>query len=147
MFYKNLLIVAFLALAFFVSDSKAQVNQNQNIPTLTYSELIQNKESYLGKMVRVKAVWTYGFEWTYFCDLECKNRDDKAWIDLVDEDELCKGSKGKLKKMGKKFDNRAEVIVVGKLIGGERYGHENGYNYQFVINCVEKCKKLPARTG
>jgi len=141
MSYKNLLIFAFIALIFLASDSQAQVRENQDLPTLTYSELIKDKELYLGKTVKVKSNWIYGFEWSFLCDSECKNRQHETWVDFMSEDDLCKGSKRKLKKGGDKFDNKAQVIFVGKLSSG-RFG-DGSYIYQFKVSCVEKFKKLP----
>jgi hypothetical protein len=119
--------------------AQAQTSQTETIPTLTFSELINNKDLYLGKTVRGKAFHVYGFEWTYLCDGDCTGA--KAWVEMIDEDELCKGSKGKIKKMSGKFENRAEVVYVGKLSSG-RFGHMNAYAYQFTVSCVEKFKKL-----
>ena len=136
MFYKYLLIVAFLALIFFVSDNKAQTNKNQNIP-INYSELIQNKDSFLGKTVRVKAFYVWGFEWEFLCGKDCKTRRNETWVEFG---ALCKGSKRKLKKGNDKFlENKAEVVFEGVLSEGH-FGHQNGYKFQFTVGCVEKFK-------
>jgi hypothetical protein len=136
MFYKNLLMVTFLAFIFFVSDNKAQTNKNQNMP-INYSELIQNKDSYLGKTVRVKAFYVWGFEWEFLCGKDCKTRRNETWVEFG---ELCKGSKQKLKKGNDKFlDNKAEVVFEGVLSEGH-FGHQNGYKFQFTVGCVEKFK-------
>lgn len=122
-------------------ETKAQTSQSEQTPTLTYSELIKNKDLYLGKTVRVKAFHIYGFEWSFLCDEDCKSRKSETWVEFVDEWELCKGSKRKLKKGSDNFDNKAEVVYVGKLSSG-RFGHFGAYEYQFTVNCVEKFKKL-----
>ena len=136
MFCKNLLIVAFLTLIFLVSGNKAQTNKNQNI-LINYSELIQNKDSYLGKTVRVKSFYVWGFEWAFLCDKDCKTRRKETWVEFG---ELCQGSKRKLKKGTDKFlDNKAEVVFEGVLSEGN-FGHQNGYKFQFTVDCVEKFK-------
>ena len=122
-----------LMLLWFVCSAYPQ--KQQALPNLTYAELIQNNHAYLGKTVRLKAVWRYGFEWTYLCTSECKDVEE-SWVKVLDEDDLCRGSKSKLKKMGKRDDNAAEVVVVGRLEEGSRY------HFQFVISCVEEFKKL-----
>jgi len=41
-------------------------------------------------------------------------------------------------------DDRAEVVMLGKLYGPKRegYGHLNGYRYQFSVMKVEEMKRL-----
>jgi len=131
--------LAVFSLMLFVCSAFPQ--KKEALPNLTYPELIQNKDAYLGRTVRLKAVWTYGFEWPYLCDSGCKGL-EKSWVNIVDEDNLCGRSKSKLKKMGNRFDNAAEVVVQGKLEEGNGYGHMGVYRFQFVISCVEQFKKL-----
>jgi hypothetical protein len=130
--------LSFMLLLFVYS---AYPQKQQPMPDLNYAELIKNKDAYLGKTVRLTAVWRYGFEWTYLCTSECKDV-DQTWVDVLDEDDLCPGSKGNLKKMGIRFDNTAQVVVKGKLQEGSRYGHMGAYRFQFVISCIEKFKRL-----
>ena len=59
----------------------------------------------------------------------------------IDESKLCKGTGRKLKKLGTKFDNRADVVVLGKLEEGMN-GHMGAYPLRFTISCVEKYKKI-----
>ncbi len=104
-----------------------------------------NSKLYVGKTVRVKAIYEWGFEWQFLYNRECIDRDNRAWVEFVDEDDLCAGSKKKLKKLKDKgFTNKADVVVIGKLSGaetGHRYG-DGGYGYQFVIRCVESAKQI-----
>ena len=111
------------------------------MPEVSYSELVKNKNAYIGKTVRLHAVWTYGFEWTYLCDSECKNV-EKAWVEIADEEELCNSRGGVRKKLGRKYDNRADVIVLGRLDGPSGYGHMGAYPFRFVVTCFEKYKKI-----
>ena len=102
---------------------------------------MQNKELCLGKTVRVKSFWIYGFEWSFLCDADCQSRKSQTWVEFVDEWNLCKGSERKLKRGTDNFDNKAEVVFIGKLSAGT-YGHFGAYKYQFTVNCVEQFKKL-----
>jgi hypothetical protein len=133
-------IFLFLILA---ARIQAQTNQSAPVPTLSYDELMRNKEAYFGKIVRLKAFWNYGFEWSSLCgEADCRNAEVKAWLELLDEDDLCKGSKAQLKKGSTKhFNNSAQVVFVGKLASGT-FGHLGAYSYQFTVSCVEKLKKL-----
>ena len=108
---------------------------------VTYAELVKDPQAYEGKQVRIEAIWTYGFEWTYLCAKDCRNL-EKAWVDLEDEDKLCKGTKRKLRGLGKNFDNTALVTVVGRLYWGGGFGHLGAYPLQFTISCVERFEKL-----
>ncbi len=144
MFFKRVSLLTFGMILFFTLSIKAQNTQTNEILTFTYSELMQNKENYLGKTVRAKAFHIYGYEWSFLCDTKCKERAVETWVSYVDEVNLCKGSKGKLKK-GRKtdndLDNKAEVIYVGKLSAGG-FGHFGIYPYQFEVSCIEKFKRL-----
>jgi len=122
---------------------QAQTNQSAPVPSLSYDELILNKDAYLGKTVRLKAFWNYGFEWSSLCgESDCRNSELQTWLEFVDEDDLCKGSKAQLKKgSSKHFNNGAEVVFVGKLSSG-RFGHMGAYDYQFTVSCVENFKKI-----
>lgn len=135
-------IFAIFFLLILAARASAQTNQTEQIPTLSYNELLRNKDKYLGKTVRLKSIWGYGFEWSVLCDSECKDETPEVWVDFVYEDDLCKGSKGKLKKGSNHHsDNKAEVVFVGKLLSGV-FGHLGAYQYQFTVSCVEKLKKL-----
>lgn len=131
-------------LFFGVAICQAQTEKEVNIPTLTFSELMENYESYLGKIIRLKAIHIYGFEWSFLCDKSsCKRRDSDTWVEFIDEDDLCKGSIKKFKKGTDYFDNKAEIIYLGKLSSGT-FG-DGGYSYQFKVSCVEKFKPLKVK--
>src|SRR5712691_12427261 len=97
---------------------------SQSLAPVSYCELFRNLSRYqAGEEVRIKATWTYGFEWSYLSDRECLT-ERKAMFELADEDQLCAASKKNVKKINhKRFDNKADVIVVGKLRDCGRCGH------------------------
>ena len=140
-----LFLVIPLSSAISTSGQKTAAN---DIPTVTYDELIQNEGKYVDRTVRVRAIWTYGFEWTYLCTDRCaKGSSDKAWVEIAKDEEQCTTLHNQLKRLGKKFDNQAEVIVVGKLLASGGYGHMGAYLHAFEISCIEKFKKLQVRCG
>jgi len=110
-------------------------------PALTYEQLMQSPEKYVGKRVRVDGIWVYGFEWSYLCSLECNQR-HAVWIDVVNEGSLCKRGRRKIKRLGKKFDNKARVRLTGMLESGGGYGHMGAYPFRFVAVCVERFEKI-----
>ena len=134
-----------LILLLWVSASNvvAQTTESENIATLTYDQLYTKRADYIGKVLRVKAFHVYGFEWSFLCGTNCTHGEDRVWVDFVDEDDLCKGSRRKLKAGSQKyFDNRADVIYIGKLSSGQ-FGHFGVYPYQLTVSCVEKFKRMP----
>jgi len=114
--------------------------QKQN-PPISYQELVRDQRQYNGKEVRIEAVWTYGFEWTYLCSAACKDI-QKSWVEIANENDLCDGTATKLRNLGKKSDNKALVILSGKLDSGGGYGHMGAYPLRFTIGCIEKFKKI-----
>jgi hypothetical protein len=136
-------IFAVLLLLILAVQAQAQTNRSAPVPSLSYDDLMRNKDAYLGKTVRLKAFWNYGFEWSSLCGkANCRNSKVQTWLEFIDEDDLCKGSKAQLKKGSTKYlNNGAEVVFVGKLSSGT-FGHLGAYNYQFTVSCVEKFKKI-----
>lgn len=127
-----------LIFLFLVASESAQVS------TLTYSELLSRQTDYVGKRVRVTGYWFTFFEVSALHSKhEREFRKSSAWVEFVDEDDLCKGSHGKLKKLNEKYAGDAQVIFIGRLYSGGGYGHMGSYEYKFVVDCVEQIKKLP----
>jgi hypothetical protein len=106
---------------------------------------VTNPTLYVGKTIRVRATWQWGFEWSFLYDRNCMNRDNRAWLETVKEDQLCPVAKSNFKKLKDKgFNSKADVTVVGQLSDGGGYGHLNGYKYQFIISCLESAKQIPS---
>ena len=136
-------ILLTLLIVLFAGSHQQQPVESTSIPTVSYCELISNPKSYAWKTVRVKATYEWGFEWQFLYDRECINRDNRAWIETVDEDQLCAVAKRNFKKLkDKAFTNKADVVVIGTLYAEGGYGHLNGYKYQFVISCLESAKQI-----
>ena len=112
------------------------------VPTVPYCELVRNPDLYAEKIVRVKVTWVYGFEWSFLYGRECMDTGKRASIKFEDEDNLCYAAKKNLRKLKHKFDNKADIVVVGKMSVGH-YGSEGGYyNYQFLVTCLEDVKTI-----
>ncbi|HEV2915073.1 MAG TPA: hypothetical protein VGX92_17480 [Pyrinomonadaceae bacterium] len=146
---KAFMMPLFLAGSLLVNGQSQSTTKPQSkvdgITTISYCELIQNASQYPNQQqVRVKATWNYGFEWTYLYDRECMNL-PKAWVEFVDEDSLCAASKRSLKKMNpRRFDNKADVVIVGQLHDCGGCGHMGNYQYKFIVTCLENYKKIRA---
>lgn len=130
-----------------VSPSPPSQRKGNTLETpepVSYCELFRNPGRYpAGEQVRIRATWTYGFEWSYLSDRECLN-EPRAMFELADEDKLCAASKKNIKKINHKgFNSKADVIVVGKLHDCGGCGHMGSYHYQFVVTCFESYKTVP----
>jgi hypothetical protein len=141
--FATLLLLLMVIVPSLSSQRKDQVSPSL-IP-ISYCELFGSPSRYrTGEEVRIKATWTYGFEWSYLSDRECLT-EPKAMFELADEDRLCAASKKNVKKINHKgFDNKADVIVVGMLRDCGGCGHMSGYHYKFVVTCFESYKTIPA---
>jgi Ni,Fe-hydrogenase III small subunit len=62
----------------------------------------------------------------------------------MDEDEGVTQTKKVSKQLKDDCDNKAIVVAVGTLAGKGGYGHMNGYQYQFIVKCLEKAKPIHA---
>ena len=92
-------------------------------------ELIRNPEKYNGKLVRVRATWVYGYEWSYLHCLDC---DQPVWLDTSELDEK---SEKTLRHKPKGAGN-VNVDVEGVFQAGGTFGHQNGYKYQLTAHTV-----------
>jgi hypothetical protein len=142
----------------------------EEVPTVSYCDLIHNPEKYDKKTIRLKALYIRGFEVSALEDPECKS-DKSIWVEFDSASRQCtkaeiqkaydkvfypprKKKKGMIEMPG---PERAELRVVGQFNGpkpgipigseGKRiltgYGHLNGFNYQFIIHCIEGVKPVP----
>ena len=125
-------------------ESTISLEQTQNIQrrTLFYCALMHQPDLYKdSESIRLSAIWHYGFEWSFLSSPDCPDQ-PKIWIEFADTSQLCSRPKANTIRLDrKKFDNQAEVTVVGKLYSGP-YGHMGGYQFKFVVTCLESVRKL-----
>lgn len=135
-----LMIFSFLLLAGCAeADLSTQSNDKaQAITSVSYCEILKAPQSYRGRLVRVSAVWKFGFETSSLYDQKCAEL-SKTWLEFADEKELCPETE-KNRKVPIRGDKEANVTVTGKLYGPGRYGHLGDYQFRFVVNCLEKIK-------
>jgi len=110
------------------------------VPSLTYSELIAQQSEYANTRIRVTGSWHILFEISSLHAPGGNIRKDAAWV-FLESDDLCEGSKSKLKSIGD-YAGEMSVVFTGKLQAGGGFGHQNGYKYQFVVDCVESIRKI-----
>lgn len=100
---------------------------------VSYCELVGNPTAYSGKLVRVRAIYRYGFEVERLETPECcASRAEKVWVEFG---ELSRASKRQLKKAPKDAG-----LAIGTFIGRFEthgpYGHL-GHPYKLTILEVE----------
>lgn len=110
-------IVFYAALAGFGQSSEAKDNPPlEQIPTVTFCDLVNHASDYKDKIVRVRVVHSVGFEWNYLYspDKFCKKT---AWVEYDKNYVSCPKS-----KITVKTDSRLPAgqsysiqVVVGKI--------------------------------
>jgi hypothetical protein len=92
-------------------------------PKMDFCELMRHPEEYNGKLVKIRATWIYGFEWSYLHCLGCEGR---VWLETAELDETSE----KALKRTPKGAAILNVDVEGVFQSGGGFGHMNGYKYQ-----------------
>jgi hypothetical protein len=99
-------------------------------PTTTLCELIRHGEYYNGKLVKVRATWVYGYEWSYLHCLDC---DERGWLDTSELDERSE----KTVKHTPKYSGIVNIDVEGIFQAGGTFGHLHGYRYQLRAHTID----------
>lgn len=136
----NTVVTASL-LAFLVTVPMHSRHDNE-YTAVAYCDLIHNPEHYKEKLVRVSAVYRYGYEWSELYCLECTT-EGKTWIDF--DESFSSSTKDSIrKKLGDNGFNGRTVLVtmVGKFDAGGGYGHMGAYRFRLLVNRVEKADVL-----
>lgn len=140
---------------------------DHSLETVSLCQLTEHWEKYDHKIVRIEVIYHTSNEVSQVYDPGCATSDQTAWVKL-----LPYGSpspvpielEAKLSQLLKK-NGRARITVVGEFdgpkkveippdlspeaaaafrAGGSRYGHMNGWKFQFVFSRVEKVEPVPA---
>jgi hypothetical protein len=141
-------LTAFIVFVFALSSAPQQ-NENPKpipcaatkIPTVAYCDLIRNPELYDQKVIRVKAIYRYGYEWSELYCGDCL-KEGQTWVDFDESFESCT-KPDVAKKLGDNgFKGRTvSVVMIGKFHGsGGGYGHMNAYRFRLLVSCVEQAK-------
>lgn len=131
-------IVAAGLLAFAVTMVPMRSRHDDKYTTVAYCDLVRNPERYDQKLVRVSAVYRYGYEWSELYCLECAT-EAKTWIDF--DESFSSSTKASIrKKLGDNgFKGRTVLVtMVGKFDAGGGYGHMGAYRFRLLVSQVEK---------
>jgi hypothetical protein len=135
----------------------------KKLETISLCELTTNWRKYDHKMVRVDGIYSTGAESSEIYDPGCSVRDHVAWV----PPDLAKMAPHEMiDKMSQLLEStgRAQIVAIGEFDGPKKvdippgtspglaatlqaadshYGHQNGWDFQFVISTIEKVE--PAR--
>jgi hypothetical protein len=116
--------------------------QNREYATVSYCYLMRKPEQYSGKVVRVSAIYRYGFEWSELYCLECVS-EARTWVDL-DEIFVSSTKASMRKKIGPHgFEGRTvRVIMVGRFAEGGGYGHMGAYRFRLLVDHMENAEVI-----
>jgi len=132
------------------SSEIKQVSGNE-VPTVSYCELVRNPARYNQKLIRVHGVYQLaGGEYSNLYDPSCLNNptarerlraQTETWVKFDDALES-QTNPGTLKVFGqlRDFYGSADVIVVGKFFGSEKhggYGHLNSGRFRLDVIRIE----------
>ena len=125
------------------NKTRRPVTNMGDVITVDYCDLLRKPELYEQRLVRVQAVYRYGYEWS---ELYCPNclTEDRTWVDFDESFESCTKPEVAQKISDNGFKGRTvSVLFVGKFQGsGSGYGHMNAYRSSFLVGCVERAKIL-----
>jgi hypothetical protein len=145
---RSFFLMRVLVLAIFVNGpivkSIARTSAGSPAQIVTYCQLIKAPSSFVGKRIRVRAVYSYMFEVSRLKSPECcPDRDIPIWVDFNEELE------GSSQKLLHKFPKGMGLVLAtfeGTLQGGDSYG-DGGYRFKFAVDKIENLenKANPSR--
>lgn len=109
------------------------------IPTVSYCEMLKDPQAYFGKPVRTRAVWERATEGIFLRDRACEEQ-AMVGFSQAPREQWCERAAANFKTIydEKKFEGRAEIIVVGTLENRRSKNPFFNYRYLFVATCIEK---------
>ena len=109
---------------------------------VSYREVFSKKDSYQGKLIRLKLIWKFGHSFSFVYDPACKEC-PSSWMTFANAGDLCEGTEEKLKDLNSEFYNETELTAVGRIYRCEAgCGHSSAYEYRFVVTCLEEATPL-----
>jgi hypothetical protein len=114
---------------------------------VNFCDLLQFPEKYEQKLIRIKVLYCYCFEDSELFSSKCTIQ-KSVWLqgslekcrDAGRIDDFQSPAKGEL-AFPRWGGHTVGVVAIGKLIGTKGgYGHMNGFNYLFNIECLERAE-------
>lgn len=153
-----------LLLLTFCIFGKAQTREMfSDIPLISYCDLTDNAEKYDQQLIKVRAIYSRGFESSILFDENCKN-EKVSWIKFTSvykkntDSNLLKKFRRLMKGSSQKKPPEIEILIVGKFDGkrqistiktpvktftfGVGYGHDDAFDYQINVIKLESVKTI-----
>lgn len=124
-----------------VSNNQQEPFQNQDVIDVSFCELIKNPEKFEKKVIRVKAIYGYGFEWSNLYSSKCSTEK----VILVETDKKKCENAGQIDEMdfAGMGGRVVGVVAVGIFTKEEKhFGAIGKSDYVFRVKCFEKAKML-----
>jgi len=141
------LIFAILYLSLSACSSS---QSDQKIPLVAYCDLVRNPSKYDGQEVRVKAIYTTGFEWAFLSDEKCPSKKDNAtrtWVVIPGDAKLCEDV-GQVNTSSPPQSNRSESlerkVTITGIFHNSNGGHLGRYPFTMEFVCLKEAGKWKA---
>jgi hypothetical protein len=141
-------LATFIAFIFAFSSApqqneKLKPNKNSEMDAITvaYCDLVRRPELYDQKVIRVKAIYRYGYEWSELYCGDCL-KGHQTWVGF-DESFETRTDADVARKLGDNgFKGRTvSVVMIGTFhSSGGGYGHMGAYRFQLLVSSVEQAK-------
>lgn len=127
--------------------TKSKLNPQVQPINVSYCDLVNNPAQYDQKIIRIKAIYVYGFEGSLLYCPDCYQREFRTWVQVDESSSIYANPHVKKKFKGNDHKGRTlSVIMIGKFHGkGGGYGHENSYQFQLDLICIEEATVLAQR--
>jgi hypothetical protein len=115
-------------------------SSSSDVQTVAFCELVRHPQTYEGKVVRVRAIFSSEFEKSALSAPDCPA--EATWLHVPDSYASCTK-----RKVQKKFEENVggpgrDIVIVGRFESKGNFGHLGMYPYRFVATCVESIQPL-----
>lgn len=119
-------------------QSQSKHLKADEIPTVSFCEMVKNPQAYFGRLVRTRAVWERATEGIFLRDRACEEQ-VKVGFSQAPVEKWCERAGTNFKTIyDEKFAGRAEIVVRGTLENRRSKNPFFNYRYLFVATCIEK---------
>jgi hypothetical protein len=142
---------------------------DESLSTVSLCQLTRDWEKYDHKIVRIESIYHTGNEVSQLYDPGCATSDQTAWVKLLpygSPSPVPPRLKQKLNELLRRT-GRAQITAIGEFDGpkranipsglsleaanamretNSRYGHMNGWKFQFVFSKIEKVESVTSDT-
>jgi hypothetical protein len=131
---KSCILILGSVLVLLASSCSVAAQKSETTQEVSYCDLVKAPEQFVGKHIRVRAIYKYGFEMQRLAPPACcPERGAKIWVEIKSEVE---GDSLKLYRKFPKGMGLALATFEGKFDGGGPYG-DGGYRLKLTVEKIE----------